>query len=220
MLWALLAPCTAHAGAWPRGDGNAYVYTAVTGDPAQVSDALNAGLPLPYEWTLYAEYGLTPLWTLGFDGLTDSTGIGRNEASLFVTRAVGPGKRHQFAVSAGLGWREDTKGESYTLRLGGHWGLGLENGWVSADVWTIALSGGGTDWKADATYGHRLGKRFVVIGQIQSGQEAGNDPYLKLAPKIGVSFGEDKRQQLELGYVHGALNDTSRKLTLGLSHSF
>ncbi|KCV81937.1 hypothetical protein ATO10_08828 [Actibacterium atlanticum] len=223
MIW--LWPATALAGAWPRGEGNIFVYTSIVADPVQAVSYLELGLPPPFEWSIYAEYGLNDRWTLGFDGLQIAEQYnGSSTAIVFATRSIGTFERQKFAGSVGLGWHRetDTGAQSYTARLGAHWGLGFERAWMAADIWGIAAlsDGAQSGWKADFTYGRRFGKRFSVTGQVQTGQSGSADPYVKLVPKAGMSFGENGRLLLELGYVHGVANDSSRKALLGFSHNF
>lgn len=220
LIW--LTPAMGLAGAWPRGDGKFYIYTSFVTDPVAATQALKYGYAAPYELSIYAEYGLTDRWTLGFDGLQDTELTGGSTAILFATRSIGAFERHRFAGSIGVGWHRDAEGaEDFTARLGAHWGLGFERAWISADLWGVAALGdtAQSGWKADFTYGRRLGKRFSLVGQVQSGQ-FGGDPYVKLVPKAGLTFGKDSQMQIELGYVHGVANDDTRKALLGFSHSF
>ncbi|MEO0677803.1 MAG: hypothetical protein AAFZ02_09630 [Pseudomonadota bacterium] len=177
----MVLPVMAQGGAWPRGEGQAFLSFALEGS----DDGIIA--------TAFAEYGLTEQLTFGLDAVTSF----EDDSATFIAfarysfPARGP---HVFAVSGGLGaeYRVDTREEQLTpsgpvtlvdepklggfLRAGLHYGRGFENGWFALDA--------SHDWgtlesdttpalpdveisrtKLDATLGYRLSDEFAVIGQ-------------------------------------------------------
>ncbi|MEL6913719.1 MAG: hypothetical protein AAFP13_04405 [Pseudomonadota bacterium] len=204
-LLLVLVPALVQAGAWARGDGRAFL-----------SFGLEAG-PDTQVLTTYAEYGLSPEITLGFDGFTDL----QNESltailfGRYTFPAEGP---HVFALGGGLGgeYRIDTREQRFVaggpiltvdhvrsggfLRLTAHYGRALDSGWFAADAsYDVGRLESGTDpplpdvtigrAKLDLTYGHRASERLAVMGQLFVYDDDQSAPSYTLEASTTYDFG-------------------------------
>lgn len=160
----------AHAGAWPREEGETFL---ALGGIATLEDGATSAR---YDPTLYAEHGVTDRLTLGIDGYAGDAETG----SLFVWGRLplpsGAGGDVR-AVSAGLGTtRLSDGGHAAAGRIGLHWGRGWDDGWLALD----AQAQLGTDrqarrTKAEATWGRRLTPQWsgLLQGEIGHGPDDG-----------------------------------------------
>ncbi|MEL7211728.1 MAG: hypothetical protein AAGK92_03635 [Pseudomonadota bacterium] len=221
LLFFLMWPSFSHAGAWPREKGGVFLSFSTATRASTQAHATNVPeLAHSAENSLYAEYGLTPRITLGFDGMmTDSVSYG--QALVFARVALGDQEAaNRYAASFAIGQFIDTvidtdhlDAEHTTLtRLGLHYGRGLKNGWIGADA--FATQGAtGTDLKLDATWGLKPWERWMFIAQLQSGQPAEGDSYMNFAPS--VVWRMNKRVSLEVGVIHPLHGDGETALKLG-----
>jgi hypothetical protein len=202
LLGLISAANLAHAGAWARDKGDLFI---AAGGNFLLSDG--AQLPVHYDPTLYAEYGLSERMTIGMDLHTADAGrIG----SIFFFASFPIGgleSKQKFAATLSLGARANVHAQTETLVRGGlSWGIGLDTGWLAVD----ASATYGTDNrtfrpKVDATYGHRWSDKWTTSLQLQTGQGFTNDYYAKVAPSVTYNLRDDIK--LHLGAVHALTGD-------------
>lgn len=213
-LW-LICAANAHAGAWPRGEGEVFLSFSQT-----VSAAPTAwgGAPETYA-SLYAEYGLTPRLTLGLDA-GHSRVAGSWTAIVYLRRALDGGAgRHRFAPELGLGARGRAgRRPEPVVRPGLSWGTGLSTrwgpGWAGVESYVeYRFQTGETVLKADTTLGVKPRNGRMLILQLQAGDSAGAEPYLRIAPSLVQRVG--RRSHVELGLTAGALGDDRVGVKLG-----
>ncbi|MFD1511546.1 hypothetical protein [Lacimonas salitolerans] len=184
IIWLLLS-CPALAGAWPRGKGNVFVASSTY------------VLPSGAYTGLYAEWGVTERLTLGLDlgrGVS-----GQDKAVAFVQAPlIRPVAGHHFAWQIGAGV---IAGDT-VIRPGLSWGKGIDwagrSGWAAldavAEVRTETLA---IDYKADLTLGLTLSDARKIMLQLQTGEQHGDDPFLRVVPS--VTFALSRRARLEIG---------------------
>ncbi len=200
-LLVLFAP-QVQAGAWSREKGTLFI-------AADGNFLLSEGAELPvyYDPTVYAEYGLSDRVTLGLDLYTANKG---RIASAFGFIGVPVGSietRSRATISLGYGYRlnPDTSTEGL-IRLGLSMGRGLDKGWLAAD--TSATFGTlDATWrpKADFTWGTVWSNRWTATLQLQTGQGFFNDNYAKISPTIIFSIKDSFK--INLGAVKALSGD-------------
>ena len=210
LLFLMLLACSgaaAHAGAWPRDKGTLFI---AAGGNFLLSDG--AELPVYYDPTVYAEYGLSDRITLGLDLYTADKG---RIASAFVFTAVPIGSlesRNRAMVSLGYGYRlnPDTSTEAL-MRVGLSLGRGLDNGWLAADI-SATIGTVDTTWrpKADFTWGRSWSPRWTTTLQLQTGQGFFDDYYAKYSPTIIYSVTD--RIKINFGAVKALTGDRGSAL--------
>lgn len=204
-----LSPIAAGAGSWARDEGTLFI---AAGGNFLLSDG--AELPVHYDPTVYAEYGLTKRVTLGLDVYTADKG---RIASAFGFAAVPVGSitgANRAMVSLGYGYRlnPDTTTEAL-MRLGLSLGRGMDRGWLSADM-SATIGMLDTTWrpKADFTYGHIWSDRWATTMQLQTGIGYYDDEYVKLSPTIIYTFTD--KIKVNLGAVKALSGDGGSALKL------
>lgn len=197
---ALATPAV--SGAWPRDKGTLFI---AAGGNFLLSDG--AELPVHYDPTLYAEYGLSTRVTLGLDLYTADKG---RIASAFGFIGVPVGAldgRNRVMVSLGYGYRlnADTTTESL-MRMGLSLGRGLDDGWLAADI-SATFGTHDTTWrpKTDLTWGRNWTDRWTTTLQMQSGQGFYDDYYLKVSPT--VIFKVTESVKINIGMVKALTGD-------------
>jgi len=203
----------AWAGAWPREVGRTFLsfgssFDVAYDDPGGTRDQFH---------TLYVEHGLRPKLTLGLDaGISDQ---GHYSLVVFLRHPMmEKSENHRFAFQGGFGLREDAAGSDYLVQGGFAWGKGIDtrfgSGWMSMDT-TLEYRIESADLvtKMDFTIGLKPKPRTKLMLQIQTGVEAGNDPFVRLAPSIARQFGEGRHLVLEAHF--GVLNDDKAGIKLG-----
>ncbi|MFT4743079.1 MAG: hypothetical protein ACI91Z_001053 [Yoonia sp.] len=206
-LGLICAANLAHAGAWSREKGQLFI---AAGGNFLLSDG--AQLPVHYDPTVYAEFGLSERLTLGMDLHTADAGrIG--SIFFFASVPIGDLQSHQkFAANLSLGARANALAQTEALIRGGlSWGMGLDNGWLSID----ASATYGTDDrtfrpKVDATFGYRWTDKWTTSLQVQTGQGFTNDYYAKIAPSVTYNLRDNIK--LHLGAVHALTGDRGSAL--------
>lgn len=205
-LWAsLLFVCLAglvQAGAWPREKGALFI---AAGGNFWLSDG--AQLPVHYDPTLYAEFGLTERLTLGLDLYTADKG---QILSGFVFASVPIGDleaRNRYMISLAYGTRLDAREKTDVLLRGGfHWGRGLENGWLAIDASaTYGINDPVWRPKADFTWGRNWSDRWTTTLQLQTGQGFTGDLYAKISPTVIWTMNDDLK--FSLGGVQALTGD-------------
>lgn len=220
----LLAARSVEAGAWPRAEGEVFVstsYTLTTG----ARTLLAATEDLRSYGSLYAEYGLTPGWTLGVDA-----GIGRGTddrvtaALAFLRHPLWHSDGGQWLAAAlGLGTLEDAEGRQSRVRPGLDWGRGFESrwggGWIGVESsleWRLPT--GNVAAKADFTAGLKPDERWMLILQLQSGHYPDAGTLVRLAPSAVRRLGP--RSQLQLGLIAPVAGDDALGVTLATWFTF
>lgn len=201
----------AQGGAWGREKGHGFVST---GANFLLSDG--AELPVHYDPTTYAEYGLTDLVTVGLDYHTADKGQ-IHTGFVFAQFPLGDTNDiHRYSASLAFGARVDAVNPVETLlKSGVSWGRGLDRGWTSIDA---SATYGTIDQtfrpKVDFTWGRHLNDRWTTTVQLQTGQGYSDDYYAKINPSI--SFGINDRYRISLGAIRGLTGDEGTALKLDL----
>ena len=197
------------AGAWAREKGELFI---AVGGNFLLSDG--AQLPVHYDPTLYAEWGMTDRLTLGIDLHTADKGqIGT--AFAFANVPIGDlTAPNRWAVNLAYGVRARDGDPTETLLRGGFsWGRGLSNGWLAVDA-SATYGTIDTTWrpKMDATWGRNWNDSWTTTFQIQTGQGWTNDYYAKISPSVIYTFRPNLK--VALGAVQGLTGDRGSALKL------
>lgn len=230
LLFSILLPVSVDAGAWARGEGQTYAALGI--------EAAEAGIAA----TLFAERGMSEKITIGLDGFVDE----ENEsltATAFARYTFDTKGPNVWAVSVGLGgeYRVDERllqltagGPMFTadhrraggfLRLGGHYGRGLENGWFAADAsYALGRLKSQDDpplpdediarAKIDITYGRRFSEPITAIGQLFLEDYDGDDA---ASVQVGVTY---DFSEVTMGAALRQGSDGDTVLTIGASRRF
>ena len=219
MLRALLLVCfvacpgVLSAGAWPREKGTGFASTSThLGWSQDVPDVRNSAPSSRYD-TLYVEYGLTERWTVGLD--LGHSALGEVKAIAFARRPLArPDTRLKIAGELGIG---QIDGQA-ALRPGLSIGMGLERGWLNADLSAAFPTGSGTsETKLDLTYGRNFGRRKAIF-QVLTVQSDGGPGAVSIPSSIVTPLW--RRIELEVGATYGVIEDTGMGLKLGLWTNF
>ena len=226
LLFMILFPSIATAGAWPREKGEVFL---------SFSNEVSARSQTRYATgtSLYAEYGLTNRLTVGFDGTLGPTGT-PSEAYLFLRTPLGQlDHPTHLAISFGLGVKSipnpwGTTSNQKLARIGASWGRGLKRGWLGVDIsaatvlnTSITVPGqSGTTYKADFIWGMKPSKRVMLIWQLQTGKSPDGPTYARFSPSVIWEMPRGKGAQIEIGIVQGITGDDSRNLKLGFWRAF
>jgi len=225
LLILVVLPETVQAGAWLREKGTLFLSWSNTISTSPTS--LYAS-----DTSLYAEYGLTPRLTVGFDGYLGSQGKA-SEAYLFMRFPLGKQDRPaRMALTFGIGgksipnpWGSIT--EQSLAKVGFSWGRGLKRGWLAVDASAISViessiyvpAQAGTSYNIDFTFGQKPSERLMLIWQLQTGKTTNGPTYAKFAPSLVWSFGGGKNS-VEIGLIKGLTGDETQSLKLGFWKSF
>jgi hypothetical protein len=210
---ALMAPRPAMAGAWPRADGEGFA----SFHPPAATIADDAGGPAGLG-SLYAEFGATPVWTIGLDAARD----GRDDAwtgLAFVRRHLWSGSEgDEISAEIGLGYASGDAGGDMRVRPGVSWGRGFAadwgDGWLAFDAGAEMRGVSGAPiLRADFTAGVHAADRLMLILQIQADRRPAEGSSARLAPSAVLEVGEG--MHLQLSFSAGVVNDRSAKVTLG-----
>lgn len=211
IFYIITAAGPAFAGAWAREKGQTFI---ASGGNFLLSDG--AQLPVHYDPTLYAEYGLSPLITVGLDYHTADQGR-IDTGFIFVRFPLGETTgRDQLAASLAFGARIDEFSPLEKLVRGGvSWGRGLERGWLSVDY---TATYGNIDQvfrsKADFTWGYKFNDRWTSSLQLQTGEGFTDDVYAKISPAI--IFRANDTYSISVGAVQAVTGDRGSALKLDL----
>jgi len=159
ILLVILAASPAAAGPWLRAEGTTFSATT-----AEISSSDPFGLAL--YTSVYAEYGLTPRLTLGFDGGSDT--LGNGSGLIFLRFPLHVAEQSRMAAEIGLGARWSLTERTPLVRPGLSWGRGItlfgHSGWTTLDATlTIPGDGGAILPKLDATLGLNRSDRLKLI---------------------------------------------------------
>lgn len=199
----------ASAGAWAREKGELFI---AAGGNFLLSDG--AQLPVHYDPTLYAEYGLTDRITIGMDIHTADRGqifSGFVFANVPIGAIDGP---NRYSANVAYGYRTDAvRPDEVLLRGGLSWGRGLSKGWLAVDATaTFGTADSTFRPKMDATWGHNWNDRWTTSLQLQTGQGFTNDYYAKISPTVIWKMRDDVR--ISLGAVQALTGDGGAGLKL------
>lgn len=169
------------AGAWPREEGG--VFISVGGNMILFGEAAR---PVYYDPTLYLEYGLTRRLTIGIDGYTADKGDAGSLLGYARLTFGSLDRPARTAVSIGAGATLYPTGlTERTLRLGLHWGRGMEWGWLSADyAMTIGTTLDRFQEKLDLTAGYRVDESWSALLSAEAGLGLELDFYAKVSPSV------------------------------------
>jgi len=227
LLMPLVAVCLAagavDAGPWPRAKGDLFLSFSHEAEGGKGEQG----------WTsLYAEYGLTPSWTLGLDL---GSGPDKQTALIFLQHAVGKQDGPaRLTFSSGLGLETGAESQAYGM-VGAAWGRSLQTplgpGWVAVEPqlrtglaltedWppTLVLNLDGTlkktaSRKLDVTLGATVRPGLIVMGQLQMEQVAEGGSTARLSASAVRSWGA--RGKVLLGVSTPLAGDSAATLKLG-----
>ena len=209
LVFSLCFASLATAGAWPREKGTLFI---AAGGNFLLSEG--AQLPVHYDPTVYAEFGLTDRVTIGLDIYTADAGrIG--SAFFFTSFPLGDlAARDKLAASLAYGVRIDAENPTEALLravcLGGaDWTMaGLQS-----MLWRhMAQMRGLSGPKLTSRGGAGGQKRWTTSLQLQTGQGFTNDYYAKVAPSIIFDLKDNIK--VHLGAVHALTGDRGSGLKL------
>ncbi|WP_375553332.1 hypothetical protein [Roseovarius mucosus] len=201
----------AEAGAWPRAKGQTFL--AATG---QLDAPDETGLARQ-SFTLYAEYGATERLTLGVDLGGDA--LQMIKTIVFARWPVGrPARKVKIAVELGLGEVAEQRALRPGLSLGRGLTLWGRHGWAAFDGRAVMFSGGQMTLESDITLGLDITARGKVIAQIQTGQPAKGQTYVRFAPSY--VHATKPGAHLEFGLILPLTDGGERGVKLGLWRSF
>lgn len=226
LLILLVLPASAQAGAWLREKGA--IFLSWSNSISTQSSSLYAT-----DMSLYAEYGLTPSLTVGFDGYLGGDGV-TSEAYLFMRFPLGKKQRQSpMALTLGVGYKTipnpwGTVTKQTRTKLGFSWGHGLKKGWLAFDAsasflqqTSLVVPGqDGTNYSADFTWGQKPSERWMFIWQLQSGKTTNGPFFAKFSPSVVWTFGEKRNNSIEIGLIKGITEDDSQILKMGFWKSF
>ncbi|MEM8572028.1 MAG: hypothetical protein AAGG56_14150 [Pseudomonadota bacterium] len=225
LLLCLNAFGEARAGAWPREEGEVFLAFSQTMSTG-ARTMLEAVQDVRSYTSIYAEYGLTPEVTLGFDaGLARGDQDEGSGWNAFLRRPVWMSQGgHRVAAELGIGQLNEPEfGRQWRIKPGVSWGKGFESrwggGWAGLETsasYRFAAQDFGL--KADLTLGLKPRERWMVIFQVQSGKWGDDEPIVRLAPSVVRRFGE--RTHLQLGFVQSVAGDDAMGVKFGTWFTF
>ncbi len=209
---ALAGP--AAGGAWPREAGSWFASATVHLSWPRDLESWESSAPTARYDALYLEYGMTERLTLGLDLGRSVSGAVKTVA--FVQFPVSPeAARVKVAAQLGFGVIDGQQVVRPGLLLGTAW----RRGWLAADALVEQpIDGGAPDIKLDLTYGIHLREERKLLLQLQTGREAGDPAFLRLAPSLVTPWRGPL--SLEIGGAVGLAGDDSVGLKLGLWAEF
>ncbi len=208
-------PSEIKAGAWAREKGQIFISS---GGNFLLSDG--AKLPVHYDPTLYLEYGLSDLLTIGLDYHTADQGR-IDTGFVFARFPLGDTTGStRLAASLAFGARVDEFNPLERLVQGGlFWGHGYDKGWYAIDftgtygnIDTIFRS------KADFTWGYNISDRWTTTLQLQTGEGFSDDVYAKINPAVLFTINDTHR--ISLGAVKALTGDEGSALKLNIWSTF
>jgi hypothetical protein len=217
---AVLPASEGMAGAWPREEGQVFLsFSQTTSSGART--VLEAVQDVRSYSSIYAEYGLTPELTVGFDaGLARGDQDQASAWNLFLRRPVWVAKNgNRFAAELGIGQLNDPdNGRQWRIKPGLSWGRGFESrwggGWVGLESSAAyRFSSQDFEFKTDFTAGLRPTDRWMLIFQVQSGRYGADDPIVRLAPSVVRRFGE--KMHVQLGFIQSVAGDDAMGVKIG-----
>ncbi len=207
-LVAAMPPRTAHAGPWPREVGKTFL--SLSWERDLMRDTGYAAL--------YAEYGLTKRFTLGLDVGADPDGLSKAIAFARMPFARSPGGM-RLALEIGTGVTDDRPVIRPALSFGRGLSMAERSGWLTLDIRaTVFQDTFDAAWDSDLTLGLKATARGKAIVQLQTGQPAAGDAYIKLGSSWVIE-GQPGRH-IEFGVVTGLKNSDALAAKIALWHEF
>lgn len=213
LIVLLLISQTCHAGPWPRGAGKSFV--ALSYEAPYLT-----GETRPYS-SLYFEYGLSDLWTVGLDAGADLHGSG--SALAFLHRPIFSGDS-PWKVSAemAIGTAQIPMGRAFVVRPGLSVGRGYsvfnQTGWATLDLF-LTYAPDNAFWlgKAEGTVGLNLTRDSKLLLQVTSEQTSLGERY------HSVGFGGAYQIKPGLHVISGLVQKSQSpvpNVKIGLWYSF
>ena len=206
-------PNAGYAGAWPREQGTAFVALSET------ITINSVGISRSF-LSLYAEYGLSPQLTLGFDGFRG----GQEESSetfLFLSFPLfTANKKNRFAFTAGLGQHANLTGTpAPALRVGLNWGRNIGSNWLALNNFvTFRKTTDDPLLKLDATWGYHYSNNIDLMLNLRAETYDGATGKFELAPGLTWKTGAGSR--IELGLSIGASEHREYGVKFGTVRNF
>lgn len=195
------------AGAWPREEGQLFI---AAGGNFLLSEG--AELPVYYDPTLYAEYGLRPWLTLGTDLYTADKGRISSTFVFAMTPIGDPERDLRRMAGIGFGYRFNNDGsEEALIRPALSLGQATASGWLAFDG-SATYGTTVTKWrpKGDFTWGHHWTDRITTTFQVQTGTGFTGDHYAKISPTVIWTLND--RIKVNLGAVQALTGDRGSAL--------
>lgn len=214
LAW-LLGCAAALAGPWPRETGSSFLSFSL--------EAPHDGDTKDFYYSLYAEYGLSPRLTIGFDGGSDYYTQGEGYVFLRTPVPLETG-RHQFALLGGVGARQTvTSFAEAVFVLGGSWGTGFDtalgNGWATIDATIRDRQTTGTRLtKIDTTIGVNHNTQLWFTQLRYADESAAPEPSWEVAPSVAFTLGG--RTRLETSAAFGLQGPKDVTLKIGIWTEF
>ncbi len=214
VVWGLVLGAigsAAAAGPWLREEGALFLSF---GQNMALSDG--ARLPVNVDPNAYAEWGATERLTLAFSLYSGDAGRETTLETRALSALALPEGWGVASVYSGLGARRiEGEGGTEPLLLGGiAWGLGLETGWIAAEVQlTVEPRTGDAEGKVDLTWGHSWTDRWAGYVTLTAGEGHTGDFYAKVAPTAILRLSD--RTRLTFGVTQALTGDKGTGLTIG-----
>ncbi|MBS9718449.1 hypothetical protein ACFFUT_13290 [Pseudohalocynthiibacter aestuariivivens] len=210
---SIIIPFPAFSGAWPREHGTVYVAFSETFTVNSV------GVPRSF-LSLYAEYGLSPQLTLGFDGFRSGSGES-SETFLFLSFPLHTNNpRNHYALTFALGEHADLTGApAPALRIGLNWGRNIGSSWLAINNFATFRKASDTPLlKLDATWGYHFSNHIDLMLNLRAETYDGATNKIEIAPGLTWQTGVGNR--IEVGLSIGAAEHREYGLKIGIVREF
>jgi len=208
-----LAPDEGNAGAWPREHGTVYLALSET------MTVNSLGVPRRFQ-SLYAEYGVSPQLTLGFDGFLSGPG-GSSETFLFLSFPLRTNSQiDRYALTIALGEHADLTGSpAPALRIGLNWGRNIGSNWLAINNFaTFRKAADNPLLKLDATWGYHVSDDLDLMLNLRAETYDGATNKIEFAPGLTWQTGFGNR--IEVGLSIGTAEHREYGLKIGTVRKF
>lgn len=194
LILCLLASTAAQAGAWLREEGKGFISASATVHKS--NDPLSE-TGIDYKSSVYAELGITPSLTMGFD-LNERPGLAGHALLFSRFPLVDLGEAGRLAGEIGVGghhgpdrWHPMYKFTlSYGFEFDSRWG----SGWLALDGAIEDRTGAGRPfYKLDLTTGLSEQRMFNPLLQIETTHIQGAPVIWTVTPSVIIQTGEQNR---------------------------
>ena len=238
LLLLILPACMAHAGPWPRAEGE--VFLSLSAERDRDGNSYTG---------LYGEYGLRSRQTLGFE--LGHSNAGESSVMIWWQRALDDGDGpNRFAISSGIGVLERDDKLVALAQVGASWGRGFDSlpwlgdvpggGWLAVDA-RIKLANSDEEepdrtpdengrWssrkvyltpkttvKTDVTLGWNASSSMMLINQLRLEDRDDTGFSAKLASSVVRDIGPVK---MELGVVMKLSGEGEHAVKIGTWFKF
>ncbi|MEM9550361.1 MAG: hypothetical protein AAGA05_04245 [Pseudomonadota bacterium] len=209
---------SASAGAWLRDKGSGFLAFSTT---ARESAEIEMRM-VDYETSVYAEYGVLPKLTLGFDGNVNGDLAGH--ALIFARLPLADNALGgRFAFELGLGASTYLGETARLLKLALSYGRGFSGpggGWLAIDAAFENRRLTGQDfWKLDATLGLPSQRKTRPLLQVETTTDPDGATYWSVIPSLLFDRGDGQTWLLGIESKHAPGLDTLG-IKLGIWKSF